>query len=373
MSEQNDSNKSGNNDSTQNNQVVLFKGISLVEKYNFYEYLSVMLDGGISITEALESVSSQLHSIYFKQRINELITFILSGDSFSKSMKKMPDVFSVQEISLVEAWETTGSLSESLMKLSENQKKVHNLKSKIKSALTYPMIIFLFLFLAIIVVLTYVVPAISPLFETADVALPVATQMLIATSDFIANNTGILFLFIVTSIIVFMWYKSTKNGKRRLESIIINTPLVGRIYKNYILSNIAALLGNLIGSGISVIKALTLVGRSTNNVAYEERFEEIIERVSRWEKIVDAMRAVDEEEDFFPRAFLQMLSVGEKTASLDSICGKINHQYEKEVDYSLANMTKWIEPLAILIAGIFVIWFAFAIFGAILKVTEVVG
>ena len=96
-------------------------------------------------------------------------------------------------------------------------------------------------------------------------------------------------------------------------------------------------------------------------------------KVSTWEKIVDAMRWVDPEMKYFPSDFLQMLSVGEKTASLDKISAKINIQYEKEVDYALTNLTKWIEPLAILIAWVFVLWFAFAIFWAILKVTQTVG
>ena len=98
-----------------------------------------------------------------------------------------------------------------------------------------------------------------------------------------------------------------------------------------------------------------------------------MKKVSAGEKITDSLQEVDPHNDLFPIDFLQMLSVGEKTASLDTVTQKLTAQYTREVNYSLANLTKWIEPLAILIAGVFVLWFAFAIFGAILQVTQTVG
>jgi len=152
----------------------------------------------------------------------------------------------------------------------------------------------------------------------------------------------------------------------------LGLPLVGKVYKNYILSGIASNLGNLITSGVPVIKALSLVGKATNNMVYESLMTEVTQKVSLGNKIVDSMKEVDETHEYFPSDFLQMLSVGETTASLDKTTKKLHDQYTREVNYSLANLTKWIEPLAILIAAIFVLWFAFAIFGAILKITQTV-
>jgi type II secretory pathway component PulF len=117
---------------------------------------------------------------------------------------------------------------------------------------------------------------------------------------------------------------------------------------------------------------LNLTWKSTNSVIYESIFEDIVTKVSKWEWIVKSMEELDKDHEFFPQDYLQMLSVWEKTASLESISNKINIQYEKEVGYSLARLTKWIEPLAILFAWMFVWWFAFAIFWAILKVTDTI-
>jgi len=350
--------------------ITLFKTVSLKDKYNFYEYLSVMLDGGVSIIESLESVESKITSPYFKLKIKELITYIASWDSFSKSMKNLPDVFPRAEVSIIEAWETTGMLSESLMKISDDLKKISDLKNNIKWALTYPVIIFLFLILALLIVLTYVIPELKDLFNSAEVELPMSTKLLIGASDFVKNNLWLLFLGFLSFIVFLYWYKSTESWKKSIENFIFWLPLVGDVYRNYILSNIASTLWGLTWSGVSIIKTLKLVWKATNNSIYEGLFDEIVIMVSSWDKIVSAMSKVDPEKNYFPADFLQMLSVWERTANLEAISKKLSEQYIKEVDYSLSNLTKWIEPIAILFAAGFVTWFSYAIVWAILKVTQ---
>ena len=362
-----------NKQDTMNKQIIFSKKVNLVDKYNFYEYLAVMLDGGVSIEETLSSVSSKVTSPYFKEKINELKVYVSSWDSVSKSMKKIPQIFPSWEVSIVEAWEATGMLSESLSKLSDELKKVHELRNKIKTALTYPLIIFIFLFLAVLLVLTYVIPAIKPLFETSEVELPGATKALMFVSDFVSHNFPLLILVLFSVFVLFVWYKNTRTGKIQIEQFIFSFPLVWKVYKNYVLSSVSSTFWSLIGSGVSVIKTLNLVGKASNSHIYESLFDEIAQRVSRWSKIVESMKEVDPNGIYFPVDFLQMLSVWERTASLEKINKKISVGYEKEVDYSLTNLSKWIEPVAILIAWVFVLWFAFAIFWAILKVTQVVG
>ena len=351
----------------------VFKKVNVMDKYNFYEYLSVMLDGGVTISETLESVQAKIKNEFFKEKINELLSYVASGDSFSKSMKKIPQVFASSEVSIIEAWETTGKLTDSLAKLSDDLRKTHELRAKVKWAMTYPTIIILFLIASVVAVLLFVIPSIKPLFDTAEVELPASTQALIGTSDFIANNFLLIALFFITVWVLFYGYKNTEKWRANVDYALLHTPLVGKVYKNYILSSIASSLGTLIGAWVWVLKALTLVSKSLNNAVYQSLLSEVITKVSSWNKIVDSMQDVDEENQFFPADFLQMLSVWEKTASLEKVSKKISVQYNREVDYSLSNLTKWIEPIAIMLAGVFVLWFAFAIFGAIMKVTQTVS
>ena len=155
--------------------------------------------------------------------------------------------------------------------------------------------------------------------------------------------------------------------------MILEIPLIWDVYKNYLLSSISSNLGSLIGSWVSVIKSLKLTWKASKNLVYESLLEEAVLKISSWNKIVESLRKADKDWIYFPIDFLQMLSVWERTATLDKVANRISDQYTKEVDYSLWRLTKWIEPLAIAIAGLFVCWFAFAIFFAIVKVTETVG
>lgn len=353
-------------------EFVLIKKISDIDKYNFYEYLSVMLDSWIWMWSSIESVKDKIENLYFRQKIDELLLFVSSWDSLSRAMKKNPLVFTPHEISVVEAWESTWTLAISLESLSEDIKKTYDLKKKIKTSLTYPLIIFIFLIVAIIIVLTYVIPSLLPLFKNSWADLPWITQSLISTSNFVSNNFLIIFFVTFSVFVFFAIYKSTENWKEKIDNFILRLPLVWDVYKNYILANISLTMWNLIGAWVPVMKVLKLVWKTGGSFVYEKIFSLVIKKVERWEKIVESMREVDPEKFYFPSIFIQMLSVWEKTANIEKITKKINKQYTREVEYSLANLTKWIEPLAIFLASIFVVWFVFAIFSAIMQITEAV-
>lgn len=356
-----------------NNEIIIFKSISDLEKANFYDYIAVMLDWWVTITEALESVIPRLKNPFFINKIDAFKWFIVWWDSISRSMKKVPDLFDDYEVSIIEAWEKSWNLSVSLSELAIDLKKTHELKTKIKSSLTYPIIILLFLVLSVLIVMTYVIPAIKPLFETASIELPFATQMLISTSNFIWGNfISIVILFIIF-ILSIIGYKQTASWKIFFDRLVLNLPLIWPVYKNYILSRIIINLWTLLHGGVPITKTLMLVWRASNNVIYNEIFVLVKEKVEWWKKIVESILEVDKNWEYFTPDYLQMLSVWEKTASIYTISKKLHDQYTKEVDISLDNLTKWIEPIAILLAGTFVLWFAFAIFGAILKVTQTIG
>lgn len=364
-----------NNNKTESSlekEFYLFKTVSLLDKFNFYEYLSIMLDWWVTIVSALESVIKKIKNVYFKEKINEMLLFISSWDSLNKAMKKIPDIFNQYETSIIEAWEKSWTLVSSLSSLALEAKKVYELKQTIKNSLTYPFIIILALVLCVLIVMTYVVPALIPLIEDAWVEKPFATVALIATSNFISNNFALLVVLILAFILFIYSYKATDSWKRFFDVTLLKLPLVWDVYKNYIISSSSEVLWVLMNAWIPVVKSIILVWKATNNVVYEDLYNDISTRVWNWKKIVDSILEVDGKSEYFPSDFVQLLSVWEKTASIDKVCKKLNEQYTREVNYSLSNLTKWIEPLAIFVAWIFVLWFAFAIFGAILKLTQTI-
>ena len=205
----------------QEKQYYIFKTVSLIDKFNFYEYLAIMLDWWITITQALESVAQKVKNQYFKEKISELNLFISSWDSLNKAMRKLPDVFNQSEFSLVEAWEKSWTLVTTLWSMAWEFRKLHELRQTVKGSLTYPFIIILFLIVAVMVVMTYVVPSIIPLIDEAWVEKPFATVALIATSNFISNN---IFLILFTIILVAFWiysFKSSDAWKRFFDNLFL--------------------------------------------------------------------------------------------------------------------------------------------------------
>lgn len=367
------SNTNKTQEKSSKSNIYIFKNVWDLDKANFYDYISTMLDGWVNITTALDSVTKKINNAYFWEKVNEMVVYISSWDPLSKAMKKMPDIFPWADTSIIEAGENSGTMVDSLATLSEDYRNKYNLKAKVKASLTYPVIILLFLVLCVLIVMLYVIPAIKPLFMDAGVELPTSTATLIATSNFIWSNFIWLVFMVIALWLFFVWWKSTDQWKRSIDSFIINFPLVWKVYRNYMIAHIASTMGTLTWSWVPIIKTLKLTWEATGSLIYDDLFKKVIEWVSEWEKIVDSMDKADKDWYYFSLDFLQMLSVWEKTASIEKISKKINSQYSKEVDISLSNLTKWIEPVAILLAGLFVLWFAFAIFWAILKITEAVG
>lgn len=352
------------------NILKFFYKIKEIDKSNFYEYLAIMLDGWLWLTQWIKLVKAKIKNPVFNEKLDELITYIDSWDSFSKSMKKVTNLFNASEFSIIEAWENSWTLVQSLTNLAEIYKKKYELRQKVKWALTYPIIIMCFLIIAIIVVMTYVIPKIVPLFDEMWWELPTSTKALISTSNFFTNNFSTIFILSIFWILSVTAFLKTEEWKASLDKLLLKLPLIWTLYKNYILAWIASNLWTLMWWWVWIIKTLLLVWKATNNYVYEEIFENVATSVWKWTTLIDSLLKEDKEWIYFPTDFIQMLAIWEKTASITKISKKLNNHFSKEVDYALANVTKWIEPIAISLGWVFVLWFAFSIFWAILNLTS---
>jgi type IV pilus assembly protein PilC len=220
--------------------------ISLKDKALFYEHLANLLDGGVTFLESLSSFCEKTENPRFYRDAMELLMLVESGDSVSTAMKKLPRTFDRGEVSIVEAGEQSGTLQRSFTSLADELRDREVLLSKLKGAMTYPAIILAFLVAAITVIMVFVVPKLLPLFENAGTELPAVTVSLIATSDFIANHFFLLLFFVVGVIIGFVTYVNSYQGRRQFDQVALSIPLIGKVYRNYLIVRVATTLGLLL-------------------------------------------------------------------------------------------------------------------------------
>ncbi len=353
-------------------EVRFWHRISIKEKALFYEHLANMVDGGVWVIAALHSFLDKNRNVKMEVEIMSLLVFVESGDSFNIAMKKLPSTFDRREVAIIEAWEQSGTMQNSFVSLANELRNQEELTSKVKGALTYPFIIILFLVGAILTIMTYIIPKLEPLFMNTWVELPLATRTLVATSGFIGHNIAGIIIFFIILTLSFNAYAKSTFGRRSLDILYLKIPVIGTVYRNYIIVRVASTLSLLLEAGIPIIRTLGLTGEGSNNVLFQEKIEEISKKVQNGKKIAESIEESDPKFEVFTQDFYQIISAGERTSTINKVCRKLATQYTREVDSSISVLIRFIEPLAILIAGIFVLWFAFGIFSAVLKITETV-
>lgn len=349
---------------------VFQRKISLRERALFYEHIASLLEGGVTLMSAIRTFIEKTGSIRFRTELMQVMVFIQSGDSFSTAMKKLPRTFDRRESAIVEAGEQTGGMQKSLGALSEELRMNEELISKVKSALTYPLIVFIFLLIALCAVMVYVIPQMLPLFSSLNADLPFSTQSLVSTSDFLRQKYGYILLLFFTIFVVFRLWISTDDGRLAWDKMLLRSPVIGRLTRDYLVVRTASTLGLLISAGIPILRTFELAGEAVGNTAFKRVIDTARTKIQSGEKITTSLEDSDPEKFFFPPDVIQMIGAGEQTSTLNVICVKIATRYRREVDYSIANLVKFVEPAALLIAAIFVAWFAIGIFAAIIEITQ---
>lgn len=358
---------------SQNAPVRFWHRVKTKEKALFFEHLSNLVDGGVTVVQALHSFLEKTGNPRFFAEVSELALLVESGDPVSTAMKKLPRTFGRAEVSIVESGEQSGTMHKSFMSIAADLRAREEIGMKLKGALTYPLVIMVFLMVAVLVVMTYVVPKLVPLFQTSGTELPAVTAALMNTSNFVRDNFVLIIVFIAMLVFGFRAWISTYSGRYAFDLYALRAPLIGTLYRNYLIVRVSSMLGLLIGAGIPIIKTLRLTGEATGNLVFEEKIAEVAAKVEMGKKLADSLSEVDPQYKVFTRDFVQIVSAGERTSTVNKVTIRLAEQYSREVDASIATLVRFVEPAAILFAGGFVLWFALAIFSAVMRVTEMVG
>ena len=323
--------------------------IPLEERMFFTQNLQIMLHSGISLSQAIGTLVEQTDNEKFKYILKDVQQNIEKGVSFSVSLEKHKKIFTELYINMIKAGEASGQLENTLLQLKIQMKKDHDLISKIKGAMTYPIIVIIAMVGVIITVITFVIPKLTDLFEGANVELPLPTRILIAVSNFVVNHgLWLLFGFII---LAFAFYKAIKTGqgKKLWHKFLLIAPILGPIIKKINLARFSRTISSLLKTEIPIVESFQITSKTLGNYYYQEIMKNAAELLK---KGVSVTQALKDNEKLFPPIVTQMISVGEESGSLDSILENLAVFYEEEVTDVMNNLSSIIEPVLILLLGL---------------------
>lgn len=327
-------------------------GVKLTELSVFCRQFSTMVDAGVSLVRCLSVLQEQSQNPKLRRIVADIQAEVEGGNTLSKAMAKYPRVFNNLFIGLVKAGEVGGVLEESLQRLSHFLEKDVELRRKVKSAMTYPVIVMVVAVLIVVGLVTFILPKFFKLFEELGVKeFPAMTLFLKQASDFLTMGfpTRQIVIGIVVSLLVigFKMFVRTKFGKRLYDRFKLKVPVFGSLNHKIALARFSRTLGTLLVSGVPILQALETVAGTVDNDILADAIMHARARIREGDRIGDPLKKCG----LFPPMVVQMISIGEESGALDSMLTKVAEFYESEVDAALESLTAAIEPVMIVFLG----------------------
>lgn len=339
--------------------------VKTMEVVLFTKHLSLTLRSGIPLPEGLRIMQDQVKG-NMKNIVKELVQNINQGMDFNSALDKFPDAFTEIYRNMIKTGEESGTLEDKLERLSEQLKKLETLKKKIKSAMIYPMSIFIAVTLLGLAIAMFVLPKILPLFSQMDMELPFTTKVLIFVANVFQDHGLIITPAVLFAMWLFFWILKRKWIKPYTHRLILKLPTTGPIAKKMNLEKFTYTLGSLLESGLTIDKALETTSKSTGNVIYRTHIEYLIPAVLTGQTL---KQALEKYPDLFPPITTKMIGVGEETGTLGSSLTYLAEFYEEEVDDVMSNLSSILEPVMLIFIGIMVGLVAMSILSPIYAVT----
>jgi type IV pilus assembly protein PilC len=317
------------------------------EIVNLNRDLYTLLNAGIGIYPSLTMLYERTSKASMKSLIQDILQSVESGSSFSEACEKHPKLFSPFYIRMTKVGEEIGNLEQMLQQISIQMTKEAEIKRKIKGAMTYPMIVLTFAVIAIIGLVTFLIPAMKGLFEQMGGELPFLTKIMVAVSDFATDN--ILYLAIGTFLIIggIIWYFRTPRGKMTKDSIMLKTPVIKEVNIKGAMARTTRNMALLLGGGISITDALDLIVQTSDNHIFKKAFQQLRSDVNDGLLLSQAMK----NQEIFPTLIAQVVGVGELTGKLEPNLESIANFYETETDRAVAKATQLLTPIMTVVIG----------------------
>jgi type IV pilus assembly protein PilC len=316
----------------------------------FTRQLATMYSAGLTLERAIRGLASEERHPKMKKVLKNVGENIRKGLSLSEALQRHPGVFSTLFVSLTKAGEVSGNLDEILDELATYLENLDDVRRKVRSAMTYPIFMVVFLFAMMSAMFMWIIPMFSDVYVQLGANLPAATRKLVSLSEWISINfsTVVLSLF---GVAVGLWLLSkTRRGGYIIDSIKLKTPIFGSLLNQSILNKFSKTLGILLNAGVPVIESMNLIAKIVSNRVYEVAIGDATEYIRDGFNITSALRRTE----VFPPILLQLSATGEETGELDTLLDKAADYYYKQVNALVERMTTLIEPILILMVGIII-------------------
>ncbi len=344
-----------------------FFKVPLAEKLFFTKNLRVMMKTGVSLPRAFKILSRQAKNSKFKQALKTISEKISKGNSLSKSLGFFPEIFSDLYKETLKAGEETGSLEESLKILENQMQREHDLKSKVKTAMAYPMMVLIMTLLIGVFMMIFAVPNLKVAFEELNVQLPLTTKIFLSSADFLMKNWIGFGFFIFILILVLTSYLRTKKGQKTKSKLLLKIPIVSKIIKETNSSLALMILSSLLKAGVPVVRGLEITSGALSNFYFKESLINASKVVEKGGKISDSLKPY---KNLYSPMVLEMMEIGEETGETSEILKGLADFYEEEVTNSLDKLSSVIEPILILGIGVIVGFFAISMLQPIFNISK---
>lgn len=333
----------------------LFKHVSLAEKMIFARHLATMIKAGLPLNKSLRILAAQTKNLAFKQALTEIEESVGRGQSFSESLARYPYIFSDIFISMVKVGETAGNMEEILKTLSLQMEKDHALRSKVKGAMVYPLVVVSAMLIIGILMMILVVPKLASIFSELKVDLPWTTLVVIGISQFLYNHFiwGVIILVLLIVFLRFIF--KTQPGKKAVDYVVLHTPLISPLSRKINSARFARNLSSLIEAGVPIFNALQIVASTMSNSFFSNSLIYTAEQIQKGEPLSKVLQNFNK---LYPPMVTQMVEVGETTGTLTDILKNLADFYEEEVDNVTKNLSSVVEPILMIIIGVAVGFFA---------------
>jgi type IV pilus assembly protein PilC len=336
------------------------KTVKRKEVMHFSRQLSVFVEAGIPIMEALEIISEETSDKLLRSVLLDMVARLQSGDTFAAAATAHPEAFPRYYVAVLESAELTGTLDVVLRDLALYIERDIDARSQITSALIYPSVVFVMAIVTVLVLATFVLPKFKTFFASLNAKLPLPTRMLLASSNFVQAWWWAIALGMVLLAVTVVVMRRSSSGRARIDAVILKLPVAGSVVQAAVVERVCRVLASLVTAGVDLPRAMSVAAESSSNAVYREGLTHVREQMMEGNGLAQPIS----ETGLFPGAARQMFRIGEETGTLDKQLDTAATYYHRELELKLKHFTSLFEPAIIIFMGLIVGFVAVALVSA---------